>query len=148
MFVYYLLPVVWYERALYRKSCKNAENTVKEQNESIGRVGLTQASSFTPSGFFTRHPELFPKSFIFLLPNLVGEQVQRCRVCTPNAFSALIVSMWGLHSAADTFSLKGQLKRDLSFAFQHFLLPFLIHTEGKKEELLIMLILVKRSPSL
>lgn len=51
-----------------------------------------------------------------------------------------------LHSAADTFSLKGQLKRDHSFAFQHFLLPFLIHTEGKKEESLVMLIFSQTFP--
>lgn len=41
------------------KAVKTMKIQLEEQNDSIGRVRLT-------SGFFTRHPELFPKSFIFL----------------------------------------------------------------------------------
>lgn len=109
---------------------------LEEQNDSIGRVRLT--SRFTPSGFFTRHPELFPKSFIFLRCQTWWVSKYRDVECVhTKRFLSFGFHLWSfpcgaLHSGADTFSLKGQLNRDHSFAFQHFLLAFLIHTARKE----------------
>lgn len=92
--------LVWMSSLFFRKAVKMMKIQLEEQNDSIGRVRLT-------SGFFTRHPELFPKSFIFFCAAKLGGWVstEMSSVCAPNGFSALVSTFDRFHVGPSTLVL-------------------------------------------
>lgn len=92
--------LVWMSSLFIRKAVKMMKIQLEEQNDSIGRVRLT-------SGFFTRHPELFPKLFIFFCAAKLGGWVstEMSSVCAPNGFSALVSTFDRFHVGPSTLVL-------------------------------------------